>query len=170
MTQAANLAQFANRLNSEGKLDAQTGLYNNAAGGVIAQIVSAKFTNSTQTTSGSYQDTFSSISITPTTLTSKIIIISEGMLAKWDYSGAAIARMTRNGTPIIGDQYLWGSNGFNQAPYQTYTSMTLSTVDEPGLTTLVTYKVQLKNYNAGMAVYGMNDVDGSTMLAIEVIQ
>lgn len=155
-------------LATEAYVDAAT------ASGRILQVVSAKFTNSTQTSGTSYVDTFSTLTITPQSTTSKIIVLTEAMVAKWDYSGAAIVRLVRGSTPIIGDHYLWASNGFSAAPYQTYTSMTLQTVDSPNTTSPVTYKVQLKNYanvaSAGVSMYGAFDVDGATMTLIEVSQ
>lgn len=143
--------------------------------GIIKQIVTQRYTNSTQTTSSSYIDTFNTVTITPTSTSSKIILFAGTMAAFWNYPGAAKVRMIRN-TPsniVVGDQWLWASNGFSQAPYQTYTSMNLHGVDSPATTAAVTYKIQLAAYSSGptgTAMYGAYDVDGTIFTAIEVLQ
>lgn len=145
-----------------------------ALGGRILQTVSTKFTNTTQTTSASYVDTFATISITPSSTSSKILLISSGMLACFNYSGYAAIRMVRTSgsNVIVGDQFLWASNGFSQAPYQTYSGMTLHCIDSPNTTSATTYKIQLKassNSPVATAVYGMNDVDGTVFTAMEIL-
>lgn len=141
-----------------------------AAGGRIAQIVTQKFTNVTDTTSTSYVDTFATLSITPTSSTSKIFVIVEAMIAHIDYSGAGVYRLVRGSTAIVGDHYLWASNGFNAAPYQTWSSMTLHVIDEPGVTTETTYKVQIKNVNAGSSYFGANDSNGTVFTIMEILE
>lgn len=145
-----------------------------AIGGRIIQVVSNKYTNSTQTTTNTYIDTFNTVTITPTSVSSKIILFAGTMAAFWNYPGAAKVRMIRNSSSniIVGDQWLWASNGFSQAPYQTYTSMNLHCVDSPATTSAVTYKIQLAAYSSstvGTAMYGANDVDGTIFTAIEVL-
>lgn len=137
--------------------------------GFIKQIVSQRYTNSTQTTSGSYIDTFNTITITPTSVTSKILVWAESMVAHIDYSGAAIIRLVRNGSTVVqGDHYLWASNGFNAAPYQTWSGLMLHGVDQPGVIVPTTYTVQLKNYNNGSSIYGAYDSLGTVITAMEV--
>lgn len=138
-------------------------------GGRIAQVVTQKFTNVTDTTSTTYVDTFATLSITPTSSTSKIFIIVEGMIAHFDYSGAGVYRLVRGSTVIVGDHYLWASNGFTQAPYQTWSSMTLHAIDEPSTTSSTTYKVQIKNVNAGSSYFGANDTNGTVFTLMEVL-
>lgn len=142
-----------------------------ASGGRIAQVVSYKLTGVTDTTSTTYIDSFATASITPTSTASKIFIIVESMAAHIDYSGAGVYRLVRNsGSNIVhGDHYLWGSNGFTQAPYQTWCSMTLTGVDEPATTSSVTYKVQLKNVNSGSSYFGANDSNGTSFTLIEIL-
>lgn len=145
-----------------------------ALGGRILQTVTQKFTNSSQTSSTSYSDTFATVTITPSSTSSKILLISSGMLACFNYAGYAAIRMVRNSgsNVIVGDQLLWASNGFTQAPYQTYSGMTLHCVDSPSTTSAITYKIQLKAYSSGStvtAVYGMNDTDGTVFTAMEIL-
>lgn len=165
-TAGSNTTQIATTAYVKGEVDELTGR--------ILQTVSTKFTNSSQTTSTSYSDTFATVTITPSSTSSKIILISSGMLAFFNYSGYAAIRMVRNSgsNVIVGDQLLWASNGFNQAPYQTYSGMTLHCIDSPNTTSAVTYKIQLKSYSSGAtgtAVYGMNDVDGTVFTAMEIL-
>lgn len=159
-TQLANTAYVKQELASLGK--------------TIIQVVSARSTNSTQTTGSSYIDTFNTLTITPTSTSSKIILFAESMVAFWNYGGAAKVRMIRDTSSniVLGDQWLWASNGFTGAPYQTYTSMTLHGVDEPATTSAVTYKVQLAAYSSGptgTAMYGAYDTNGTIFTAIEVL-
>jgi hypothetical protein len=142
--------------------------------GRVVQIVTNKYTNSTQTTGSTYIDTFNTVTITPTSTSSTIILFAGTMAAFWNYGGAAKVRMIRNTSSniIVGDQWLWASNGFTGAPYQTYTSMNLHAVDAPATTSAVTYKIQLAAYSpgpAGTAMYGAYDVDGTIFTAIEVL-
>jgi len=142
--------------------------------GRVIQIVSNKYTNSTQTTSTSYVDTFNTVTITPTSANSKILLFAESLVAVFNYAGYAAVRMIRNDTAnvVVGDHLLWGSNGFNQPPYQTYSGIMLHCVDQPNTTSAVTYKVQLKSYSSSSqvtAVYGMNDANGVVFTAMEVL-
>lgn len=142
--------------------------------GRVVQIVSNKYTNSTQTTSTSYVDTFNTVTITPTSANSKIVLFAESMVALFDEAGYAGVRMIRNSTAnvVVGDHLLWGSNAFNEPPYQTYSGIMLHCVDQPNTTSAVTYKVQLKSYSSGpqvLAVYGMNDANGVVFTAMEIL-
>lgn len=136
--------------------------------GIIKQIVSQRYTNSTQTTSTSYIDTFNTLTITPTSTTSKILVWAESMGAHNDYSGASYFRLVRDAVVLHGDHILWASNGFTQAPYNTWSSIMLHGVDTPGVLTPVTYKVQLKHLNSGISIYGAYDTNGTVITAMEV--
>lgn len=162
-TTGSNTTQLANTAYVKQEIE--------AAGGRIAQIVTQKFTNVTDTTSTSYVDTFATLSITPTASDSKIFVIVEAMAAHNDYSGAGVYRLVRNSSSnvIVGDHYLWASNGFTQAPYNTWTSMTLHVIDEPATTSSTTYKVQIKNVNSGTSYFGANDTNGTVFTLMEIL-
>lgn len=140
--------------------------------GIVRQTLSQRLTGDTNTTSGSFVDTFAYLTITPTSTSSKIIVMVSGMMVHMDYSGAVGVRLVRSpdNTIVVGEQLMWGSNGFNQAPYQTWNAVTMQCVDTPNTTSPVTYKVQIRNINNGSSSFGANNSLGTPFTLIEVAQ
>jgi len=134
--------------------------------GSVLQVVSTTKTNTFSTaTTGSYVDiTGLSVSITPTSSTSKILIIFHVSVGPSDILSVQLAR---NSTAIcIGDagngfQATLGgvpspSNGDKSFP------MTGNFLDSPATTSSTTYKVQMRNYSGTSFVnQTVNDTNAS---------
>lgn len=130
-----------------------------AGGGKVLQVVQATYSTSTTSTSTTYADTGLTLSITPTSATSKILVMVSlpaevgGNAA--DAGGAS--QLVRNSTAVF---IPTGSN-FNESLYfysgggATYGAamQTYSYQDSPATTSATTYKVQFKVFNAGSSRY-----------------
>ena len=144
-------------------LDASAGVLTPSAGAVI-QTVDMTYDTQLAFSNTSYADTSGfSLSITPTSASSKILIICTVMVAK-DDGNTLLLRLNRNGTAIgenpntsNGTSFLhfWhGGAGSGQRTRQFY--------DSPATTSTVTYQVQNRvdggngyiNRHTGNTVYG----------------
>ena len=132
-------------------------------GGKVLQIVSTTKTDTFTTTSTTFTDvTGLSVSITPSSSSSKILVISHVSNASW-YNQIAI-RLVRNSTAIsVGD------TAGSRVPVTT-TSMTSGSsyfsnvgfmyLDSPSTTSATTYKIQISTTNfAASTVYINRGVD-----------
>ena len=117
--------------------------------GTVLQVVSATKTDTFTTTSSSFVDlTGVSVSITPTSASSKIMIIAT-LMAGADASGTTfMSRLVRDSTSIaLGDsasnrtQVTFGTDDMITA--NTNLSIALTFLDSPSTTSATTYKVQV---------------------------
>lgn len=138
------------------------------AGGIL-QVVQAVQTNTTSTTSLSWVDvTGMSVTITPSSATSKILVIPDAMLGCDGGLGVNYQlRLQRNGTNI----YTPTNNGNRPQAifeiessvstaydYQFFDSMRMY-LDSPNTTSAVTYKLQWICFNGGTVYLNRNHVD-----------
>ena len=124
-----------------------------AGGGKVLQVVSATYSTETSSTSETYADTGLSASITPSSATSKVLILTSHQLyvvRSSDEVGGCI-RIMRGATSIYDP---FGNRG---APFQlVYSSsqngaagiVSYSYLDSPATTSATTYKTQLRVKNA----------------------
>lgn len=127
----------------------------NASAGTVLQVVSTTKTDAFSTTSGSYADvTGLSVSITPTSASSKILILLSLTTSGQDGSAGAVYRFMRDSTAIcIGDAA--GSRGRSSggiayiSNINVYTTISGSFLDSPATTSSTTYKVQVTGGNPG---------------------
>jgi hypothetical protein len=143
--------------------------------GSIIQVVQTFDTFQATTTSGTMSD-LTSVSITPTSATNKILV---RFLAHVEMAGSATCgiRLQRNGTniglgsggtvsKIILSQNYGGVNGSN---------MCYEFLDSPATTSAITYKIQWSvdgataYYNRGVTNTGPFYTDASTLTALEVV-
>ena len=122
-------------------------------GGKVLQVVSATYSTATSSTSETYADTGLSASITPSSASSKVLILTSQQLyvvRSSDEVGGCI-RIMRGATSIYDP---FGNRG---APFQlVYTStqngaagiISYSYLDSPATTSATTYKTQLRVKNA----------------------
>lgn len=136
----------------------------------IVQIVNQADATNTNTTSTTYVDTGSTITITPKFSTSKILIMVSGGLGLTPTSTANFARMQvlRGATQIGSNETsVNGINGVFPVGFSYY--------DSPATTSATTYKVQIKTTNAATTAYWGSDGAGHyqvpcSMTAIEIAQ
>jgi hypothetical protein len=126
--------------------------------GSIIQVVGYEFVGATNTTSGSYVDTFMSGSITPRSATSKILIgISSHALRA---STTLVTNLVRGSTQVCE----WGY--IQQSEWQT---LSFQYLDSPASSSSITYKVQIKAYaGSGTVYFGAGSPLVSTLILQEV--
>jgi hypothetical protein len=138
-----------------------------AGGGKVLQVVSATNTATQSTSSGSFVDAIT-VSITPTSATSKVLVMAY-ISGSSDISVTQIAfRLARGGTGIfVGDAS--GSRTqatgvlFNPSNANYSSQAEASFLDSPATTSATTYAMQYKTDGAGTAYLGrtFNDVNAS---------
>ena len=137
------------------------------AGNVI-QVVSATINSENSTSSTSFVSTGLAVSITPTSSTSKVLVLVNG--CSFGVSGTAEGYWTvdRAGTNIGN-----GTGGFGRTwnagvANFTFTPAAISYLDSPATTSSITYTVQFRQTNAAQAVYisGGNGRSSITLMEI----
>lgn len=119
-----------------------------ANGGRVVQVVTSVFTGSYSTTSSSFVAPSHSVTITPTSASSKILVIQSGKLFQTDEYNASqnghltIYRSTTNlGASGDGASFVMISSGYANS---IYTGESCTVYDSPATTSATTYSVQIK--------------------------
>ncbi len=144
------------------------------AGGTpaIKQIVTASLATSTSTTSSSYVDTGLTATITPSSTSSKIIVIYAS--AKMTVNGSATnmtainayTKLLRGATAV--SESLHGFDLFAASNYKTpYIPFTITSIDSPSSTSALTYKVQYSG-SATQEVVFANSTAPATIILMEI--
>jgi hypothetical protein len=127
-----------------------------AAGGKVLQVVSATYSTQVAVTGVTYGDTGLSLSITPTSATSKILVMVNQTLRTNRTSGSSTAggiKLLRGGTDI----YNPNPNGFEIHYFESSSTSgawdvcdmkSLVYLDSPATTSATTYKTQMRGENA----------------------
>jgi hypothetical protein len=119
-----------------------------AGGGKVLQVVQGTLTSSFTSTSGTYSDIGLSISITPSSSTSKVMVFATmpqsystaGIGAVHNYSQFVLVRgSTELQNGVIGTYNYASSNNPDF-----YSNMSFATLDSPATTSATTYKVQAR--------------------------
>jgi len=128
--------------------------------GSVLQVVEGAYNTQTDIPSTSYTDSGLSVSITPTSTSSKILVITN-------------VHAYINGTGLIGLNVVRGSTQIVEASkalgYQDNTSLmvALTKLDEPSTTSATTYKVQMKHYALGAgSTPRINQQDGGSRITL----
>jgi hypothetical protein len=137
-----------------------------AAGGKVLQVVQGDYATSTSSSSSTYADTGLTATITPTSATSKILVM---------YSISA-RKDTQNSQNAINFKLLRGATNISQRTSMGYTGTAIqnyfyvasNVLDTPATTSATTYKVQFASDNntAEVRVQGSNDL--STIILMEI--
>lgn len=139
-------------------------------GGRIAQAVTSVFTGTFSSTSTSYVSTGHSLSITPTSTSSKILVIQSGKLFQPDeYAASQNSFLTlfRDSTNLAasGDQtsFVQISSGYANS---IYTGESCTVLDSPNTISAVSYSVRVRKAgDNATAIY----VGYATLTALEII-
>jgi hypothetical protein len=145
-----------------------------AGGGKVLQVVEGVLTAGISTTSNSFADTGLTVSITPSSATSKVLVFATmTSVAKWEgnASNAVVFKLVRTSTDIfLGGGY----NGFTGVDGKhNFGSVVLQKLDSPATTSATTYKVQWKSATSGGESYanmqgGESNTQVSTIIAMEI--
>lgn len=127
--------------------------------GAVLQVVSTTKTDTTSTTTQSYQDISGmSVSITPTATTSKILVLASFQTGSSNSNTTVAVRLVRDSTAIcVGD----AASNRTRASVNGYTefqgTFSINFLDSPSTTSVTTYKLQW--YSVGGAACYMNRVN-----------
>jgi hypothetical protein len=111
-------------------------------GGKILQVVTNSYSTVFNTSSTTYVDTGLSTTITPTSATSKILVMYNGIHAV--SAGAASAtniRVLRGASAVL----TYNANGYTNTSNLFAHTIALHLVDSPATTSATTYKIQISN-------------------------
>ena len=139
--------------------------------GSVIQTVNATYGTTTSTSSSTYSDTGLTVSITPTSATSKILVIAHlASCGKTTGNTYLSARLVRNSTAILGfDDSADYTNGGSQEQY--IGSISTTYLDSPATTSATTYKVQFASgFNVASVRINANIALNSALSTITVME
>ena len=115
--------------------------------GHVLQVVQSTITSTPSTTSTSFVDTGLSVTITPTSSSSKILIMADYGTGSSNSSNGMVTQLVRGSTSLFyrGDSYT-NSGG-------TYGAGSFAHLDSPATTSALTYKVQYLTQGSATTVY-----------------
>lgn len=135
-----------------------------AGGGKVLQVVSATYSTQASTTSTSYQDTGLTATITPSSATSKILVLTSNLFyVDRQTAGQVLGKMNlvRDTTQIF-EQNQIGSGDANS---YMVSNVSFSYLDSPATTSATTYKQQYARVmNAGTVYVQFNSSNASIIL------
>ena len=126
----------------------------------MLQVVQGTIASGTTTTSTSFVDTGLTVSITPSSSSSKIMVIACCVNILNDGSNKIEFQLLRGASVL--QLSVWGAN------VRTDGSITFSYLDSPATTSSTTYKVQFKTQNAATTAYISNSNYTSSIVAMEI--
>lgn len=140
----------------------------------IGQVVTASTSTTTTTTSTSYVDvTGLSVTITPTSATSKILILSSPVYQSWTGSSGTNAgggwQLLRDSTSITSDSFVWTALGGSPTNFIVNFPTSISFVDSPATTSATTYKVQFQKSGGAQNVYANPGAVPTQIIALEIL-
>ena len=137
--------------------------------GTVLQIVTATYSTVTSSSSDSYADTGLTVTITPKSSSSKIMLIvtQNGCWKSNGNSGSAVLlNLLRGSTEIV---YFGAEVGFTGTALELLIgSVSCHFLDSPSTTSAVTYKTQFRNRVAAAAVQVQTNSAVSTITALEI--
>ena len=120
----------------------------------IKQIKEGTCASTASDTAGSFVDTGLSVSITPSSTSSKVFIIAACVGQNDTVGGGIYLRILRDSTTI----YTPHTSGIVQyANVNNVSTSTLTFLDSPSTTSATTYKIQFARYNTGTAQFFINN-------------
>lgn len=120
-----------------------------AGGGKVLQVVFASSTTLKSTTSTTYADTDITASITPSSASSKILVMVVHAAAgkNGDASNGLLqVKLMRNSTEISNSGDVFGNNNVS---HPNFSELTMIELDSPATTSAITYKTQYRSVNGG---------------------
>lgn len=124
---------------------------------VISDSTTAQVANATQ----NFVDTGVSITITPQSASSKILLIANTAVYMADNGSEVTVRIVRGSTEITKCRQ-------NDGGINSHQTAGLLVLDSPATTNATTYKIQFANGSAGVTSYTSNGGNATTLVALEV--
>ena len=139
--------------------------------GSIIQVVSAVTQTQTDISSTSFTSTALSCSITPTSTSSRILIMAHGTMNTPGGGGThTIVTIYLNNTTNLGDTTLGFGNSLavTGTPYAFESKYSIHTIHSPSTTSSTTYTVYGKQFSAGTGNFNLTG-RVSTMVLMEIV-
>ena len=143
-------------------------------GGGIVQVQMGVTTGQTVTTSGNWDATALSVTITPKFSTSKILLMCSGGMngaaggSAGETYGYKIYKSVGGGSFAETESSAWGQSVY-YGPGNEYTNLSINYLDSPSTTSTVIYKLYQKRINgSGDASVNRNNNNQTQMIAMEV--
>jgi len=135
-----------------------------AAGGKVLQVVQASTSTQADSTSSTYADTNLSATITPSSTSSKILVLAAQQITSAGGRAVAAVNIVRGSTQVI--EFNQISNVENQSG-----THYLPYLDSPSTTSATTYKTQVKRIDQSGTVQAQrNDASGNATSVITLIE
>ena len=133
-----------------------------AGGGKILQVIQATYSTEVSSSSGTYADTGLTASITPSSATSKILVMVTNNFEKTAGSGdnACTYKLVRNSTGVLESTFI----GYTSTNMRLIQGFSMQYLDSPSTTSSTTYKMQFKNFVNASAI--LTQVNGATAVMI----
>jgi hypothetical protein len=136
--------------------------------GNVVQVVNFSTSTETNATTSTYIDTAITTSITPTSATSKILVlVSVNGLAKRDQDTTGNLRLVRGATALV---VFGGAFGYTQSTANvSVAGASVGYLDSPATTSSTTYKIQVVNAgNTGSIRVNWDTLANSTITLMEI--
>ena len=140
-----------------------------SGGGKVLQVVNALLSTTAASTSGSYADTGLTATITPSSATSKVLIIASvcGLQATGGLSTYGSLRLVRTSTQLIEFENRYGLT--SEAAHQNEVGgSSCNYLDNPATTSATTYKIQFNRGAGSGTVRVCSDNITSTITLLEI--
>ena len=138
--------------------------------GCILQVVNATYSSVSTTTSETFADSGLTVSITPTSSTSKVLVfLSVNGIYKAGSDCALKSQLVRNSTAL---SYIDAMTPYTGSTTTAGGTVSFNYLDSPASTSSTTYKVQIASSNAGRGVQinqypsGLGSVSAITVMEI----
>ena len=133
--------------------------------GSVLQVISANYSTSTRTTSSSFVDLGLSASITPSSASSKILVIAcLSCIYKNGANSSVGVNIVRDSTQIV--KFSENTLSYTAATGASGVAASLAYLDSPATTSSTTYKIQFKNGSATGTSVTINDSNVTSTLTL----
>jgi len=133
--------------------------------GSVLQVISANYSTSTSTTSSSFVDLGLSASITPSSASSKILVIAcLSCIYKNGANSSVGVNIVRDSTQIV--KFSENTLSYTAATGASGVAASLAYLDSPATTSSTTYKIQFKNGSATGTSVTINDSNVTSTLTL----
>ena len=144
-----------------------------AGGGKVLQVVAATYSTTQTTTSGTYADSSLTATITPSSASSKVLVMvdTNGILSTGGTSARGGLRLLRGATVLsyisTGLAYFAGGGGSSNGGF----GASIAYLDTPATTSATTYKTQVNNNGgAGTIYFQFDDGTNGTTSSIVLLE
>jgi len=135
-----------------------------AAGGKVLQVVQASTSTQAESTSSTYADTNLSATITPSSTSSKVLVLAAQQITSAGGRAVAAVNIVRGATQVIEFNQISNPDNQSGTHYLPY-------LDSPSTTSATTYKTQIKRIDQSGTVQAQrNDVSGNATSVITLME